>query len=477
MFLKHLTDIRHTLAFRLTLWYAGMFSFSTCVAFIFFYLLVTSVIRDRIDQDLVNQKGEFATLLRISGLEAVKRSAVLEARAAGVKKIFFRLLYPNGQVFSSSNMDYWRNIGVSRQAIQQLSQGRAYYIETITIPDRRDKVRILYGILGSQLILQLGQSMESSMRFIEAFQRIFWVTMVLLTLVATVVGWFMARQALSGVTAVTRIARNISGSELTQRVPLKSKRDEIDQLALTFNQMLDRIQTLVSDIHEMSDNIAHDLKSPVTRIRGLAEVTMAHGQSMDEYRHLAASTIEDCDRLLDMINTMLVISKTEAGVDQPQRSAMDVADVVRDACDLFQPMAEDKQVTLDCQTTQTVMIHADIRMIQRMVANLLDNAIKYTPNNGTIRITVKPLPTDQVIISIADNGIGIAPEDLAHIFKRFYRCDRSRSQSGTGLGLSLAQTIAKAHGGFITANSKPGKGSTFTITLPILPSNTPTAPS
>ena len=118
MFLKRLINLRHTLAFRLTLWYAGMFSFSACVAFIFFYMLITSVIRDRVDQDLINQKGEFATLLRISGLEAVKRSAVLEAQAAGVKKIFFRLLYPNGQVFSSSNMAYWRNIGVSRSAIQ-----------------------------------------------------------------------------------------------------------------------------------------------------------------------------------------------------------------------------------------------------------------------------------------------------------------------------------------------------------------------
>ena len=256
-------------------------------------------------------------------------------------------------------------------------------------------------------------------------------------------------------------------------MPLKSKRDEIDQLALTFNQMLDRIQALVSDIHEMSDNIAHDLKSPITRIRGLAEITMAHGQSLDEYRNMAASTIEDCDRLLDMINTMLVISKTEAGVDRPNRMVMDVAAVVQDACDLFQPMAEDKKVTLNCQAEKPITIQADIRMIQRMVANLLDNAIKYTQDNGAIQLIVDKLPTDQVIIRIRDNGAGITPEDLPHIFKRFYRCDRSRSQSGTGLGLSLAQTIAKAHGGSISAASVPGKGSTFTVSLPSLPPETP----
>ena len=151
--------------------------------------------------------------------------------------------------------------------------------------------------------------MESQARLLDAFKRIFIITMSFLIVLAAGVGWFMARRAVSGIEAVTHTAQKISGGSLQERVPVKPRGDEIDQLATTFNQMVDRIQTLLTEIKEMSDNIAHDLRSPVTRIRGTAEVTLTTGKSLEDYENMAASTIEDCDRLLDMINTMLLISK------------------------------------------------------------------------------------------------------------------------------------------------------------------------
>lgn len=466
MFLRKILEIRHTLVWRLTLWYAGVFTLSSCVAFLLFYFLITSVIRQQTDEELLNQVGQFATLLNLRGIEAVKRVAVLEARAAGVKKIFFRLLYPTGEVFSSSNMSYWQDIGVSRQAIGQLAAGSGHYFDTVIIPNHKHKVRILYGIIGPGILLQLGQSMENYTHFISAFQKMFIATMALLILLATLVGWFMAKRALSGVEAVTRTARNITSAELEQRVPVKDRGDEIDQLALTFNQMLDRIQTLVTGIREMSDNLAHDLKSPITRIRGLAEITLTTGKSTTEFENMAASTIEECDRLLDMINTMLTISKTEAGVDRLQFEQLDLATVVRHACELFRPAAEDKQVNLVCSIPDSVAFYGDNRMIQRMIANLLDNAIKYTPSNGTVTVTLRVDSNGQINASISDTGIGMAADEILHIFKRFYRCDHSRSQVGTGLGLSLARAIAQAHKGNISVHSLPDSGSTFTATLP-----------
>ena len=214
MFLKKILDLRHTLALRLALWYAGIFTVSTCVAFLFFYLLITSVIRERTDQELLNQVGQLTTIMNLQGIDAVKQVAILEARAAGVKKIFFRLLYPSGDVFSSSNMSYWQNIGIHRSAIRNLLAGKNHIFETIVIPDRKHKIRILYGFIGPGLILQLGQSMENYTRFIEAFQRIFIATMAVFIVLATVVGWFMARRALSGVEVISRTARNISGGAL-----------------------------------------------------------------------------------------------------------------------------------------------------------------------------------------------------------------------------------------------------------------------
>jgi len=293
-----------------------------------------------------------------------------------------------------------------------------------------------------------------------------------------VIGWFMARRALAGVESVTRTARRISGGSLTERVPVTGRADEIDQLAVTFNQMLERIQTLVTGIKEMTDNIAHDLKSPITRIRGQAELTLlvSGSGSREEYEAMAASVIEECDRLIEMINTMLFISRTEAGVTQPELAEMDIAALVRDACRLFRAPAEEKGITLDGRGPERLALSGDIRLIQRLVGNLLDNGIKYTGENGRVDVTVRSSAGSRVEIEVRDTGPGISATDLPHVFERFYRGDPSRSRTGAGLGLSFARAVARAHGGEITAASSPGEGSTFTVTLPVRPGKPEMAP-
>jgi len=462
---KRLIEIYHTLAFRLTFWYAGIFMLSACVAFLFFYLLITSVIRQQTDQDLLSAARTFSSILSVQGAEALKQQAFLEAKAGGEKKVFFRLLYITGQLFSSSNMSYWRDIGISKDAIKRLLADHQPVFDTISIPDRTHKVRILYANLGPGLILQLGRSMDNDTRIIEAFRKIFVTTMAVLFVLAAVVGWFMAKRALAGVDTVIQTARRISDRSLDERVPVKKQVDEIDQLAITFNQMLDRIQKLVTEIKEMNDSIAHDLRSPITRIRGIAEVSLTTGSTLKEYENMAGNTIEECDRLLDMINTMLIISKTEAGLGQFDSKEMDIARVVKDACELFLPMAENEGLSLVCDAPDRLLINGDIRMIQRMISNLLDNALKYTPAGGKINVAAHSDGQQSIQISIRDTGIGISTADKPHIFERFFRCDPSRSRTGTGLGLSLAMAIARAHGGEITVTSEPSKGSTFTAVL------------
>jgi signal transduction histidine kinase len=186
---------------------------------------------------------------------------------------------------------------------------------------------------------------------------------------------------------------------------------------------------------------------------------------------MAASTVEECDRLLDMINTMLVISKTEAGVGKLDARKLDIGAVVRDACDLFRSSAEDKNLSLVCDVSGNFSISGDHRLIQRMIANLLDNAIKYTPAGGSLEVTVSTANNDAVAVTIKDSGIGISAKDMPRIFERFYRCDPSRSEAGIGLGLSFARAIARAHGGEISVISRPEQGSTFTVTFPGIGSN------
>jgi signal transduction histidine kinase len=230
--------------------------------------------------------------------------------------------------------------------------------------------------------------------------------------------------------------------------------------------MLDRIQGLVNGIKEMTDNIAHDLKSPITRIRGQAEVALTSRGAADEYESMAASAIEECDRLLEMINTMLFISRTEAGVAKPQFKEMNLAAVVRDACGLFQSPAEDKGIVLTWDAPQELMFSGDVRLIQRMLANLLDNAIKYTPDDGSVAVLLQSGSDRSVTIAIQDTGVGISDKDKLHIFERFYRCDPSRSLAGAGLGLSFARAVARAHGGDITAENRSPSGAVFRVVLP-----------
>jgi len=242
MYSKPRIRLHHTLAFRLTLWYAGIFSLTSCIAFLMFYLLFISVIRDRIDRDLLEQAERFSTVLAAQGMDGLRNSAIIETQAAGERKIFFRLFSRADRVFSSSNMSYWRDIDISREAISELTAGKRQVFDTIEISGRKHKVRVLYVIVGPAVVLQLGQSMESSTRFIETFKDIFIVTMAFLLALAALIGWFMAKKALSGLEEVTRTAQRISRDALGERVPIKHRGDEIDRLATTFNRTLDHIE-------------------------------------------------------------------------------------------------------------------------------------------------------------------------------------------------------------------------------------------
>jgi signal transduction histidine kinase len=231
--------------------------------------------------------------------------------------------------------------------------------------------------------------------------------------------------------------------------------------------MLDRIQALVNGIREMTDNIAHDLKSPITRIRGQAEVALTSRGASDDYETMAASAIEECDRLLEMITTMLFISRSEAGLTKPELRRLDLAAVVRDACGLFQSLAEDRQIALTWEAPERLPISGDVRLIQRMLGNLLDNAIKYTPAGGSVNVALQRNAEGSAFIRVRDSGPGISAKDLPHIFDRFYRGDPSRSQPGAGLGLSFARAVARAHGGDITVENGPSSGALFRVALPV----------
>ncbi len=467
MFFGKINKLRSTLAFRLTLWYAMLFVLSAGIVFYLFYMLIGKAIEQRTDEELLQRHNAFAGVYALQGVEMLQRTAAFQTQAGGEKKMFYRLFYPSGVVFSSSSMRYWKTIGIDYTAVESLLENGSNLFVTHDLPGTKYHARVLYARIGTEIMLQLGYNMEDEERLLQIFKQLFLATMSVLLVLAVAGGWFMARRALSGVAMVTRTARRISETDLHTRVPVRHRHNEIDRLAVTFNQMLDRIQQLVTSTRQMNDNIAHDLRSPITRIRGLAEVTLTNTESVEEFQQLAASTIEECDRLLDMINTMLTISRTEAGMHPDECAIVDLADIVHNACDLFQPLAEDKSIELRWKVNGSTQIRGDQRMLQRMVANLIDNAIKYTVTGGCVSVEMRGKGSDQVLLTVADNGVGVSQEEQSKMFQRFFRGDQSRSLAGAGLGLSLVQAVVRAHGGDIEVDSTPHEGTTFTVILPV----------
>lgn len=462
MFFEKINNFRRSLAFRLTFLYSAMFAVSSLLVFLTFYEVMVSKIHTRTDNFLAAKMKEFSYLLATRGMEAVKDEMIGEAESAGTSDLFFRLLTSEGDEIASSNLKEWKEVGTSRIALKHVSDGPVF--EFLNSPSWKHKVRVLYGLVGPGTILQIGQSSRDDDRFFESMREIFSTLIAIVFPLAALGGWLMARRSLSGVQKLTQTAMAICDGAMEKRVPLTGRSDEIDRLSGIFNRMLDRIQSLITEMREVTDNVAHDIKSPITRIRGLAEVTLTNGRSLDDYQTGMVNTIEECDRLLKMINTMLEISEAEAGVTSLNLSEVDISMLIEEACDLFQPLAEEKGLSMGIDVPQQCFLLCDKERLQQIIANLLDNAIKYT-SSGKITVSAEKV-NGKVVISIHDTGIGIPSSEIPHIFDRFYRADKSRSVPGSGLGLSLVRAIVQKHGGEIKVSSSPDVGSTFTIVLP-----------
>ncbi len=461
-----ISKLYNSIAFRLTLWFTAIFTICTSIVVILFYFLATQTIQKQIDQELLDNAAKFSTIIQRNGLLGARELAVLEAQAAGEKVIFFRLVYPTGEVFATSHMAYWKHVNVSKEALSHLINTKQNFFETILLSPHNHKARILYSYVANNAILQTGVAIGFYTKFLATFKLVFLSVMIFIVLFSAISSWLLVQKALSAVKTITKTASDISGSNLDIRVKGSGNKDELDHLANTFNQMLDRIQELIKGIREISDNIAHDLKSPITRIRGFAELSLTQQESLEDYRAMAANTIEESDRLLDMINTMLVISQTEAGEGEFEYRKTDLSLMIKNACELFSALAEDKNIEFSRTIENRLMVNGDIKMLQRAISNIFDNAIKYTPVDGKIEVIVYS-DSKVINIKVKDTGIGIDSKFHEKIFDRFYRAESSRTESGSGLGLSLARTIVRQHRGDIVVVNNTNVGSTFWMTLPI----------
>jgi heavy metal sensor kinase len=466
MSLKQLSRLRHDLRTKLTLWYTGVLTLTLLCALFVLYLTVRSYFENRSDETILTEYREFHALFQEGGISAFQREAVLESESEGIDHVFFKLFAPDGQVVAHSNLLSWRGLAAPDRSGEDLPHGTPYRIETPLIKGHKHHSRILSGRLGKGYIMQIGHSLKEEEHFLNDLKDILTGFGGSAILVGLICGGVISWRATAGINEITQAAHIIAEGQFGTRVPALKLKGEVATLAVAFNTMLDRIQALITSMQEVTDNIAHDLRSPITRIRTAAELALQGVRDPEEYTTVMAATINECDRLLGLLETMLFISEIESGTREVRMEDVDLVPLLDEACELFQPIAEDKHIALSVQPrTAPCRVKGEPATLQRMVANLLDNALKYTAQGGRVSVALKAHRNEAVIV-FEDNGIGISEENLPRIFDRFYRCDKSRQQSGTGLGLSLVKAVVQDLGGAIQVSSQYGRGTLITVSLP-----------
>ncbi len=394
-----------------------------------------------------------------------------ESKYEGTKKIFFLLRSPDGKILANSDISLLRH-GDNGEPVKHgifEGVGEAAVFKTITYAREGRQIRICQRVLHDGNILEVGVRLKDEVRLLKDYSSVFLLVFIVSLFPAVITGWLVAAGSMGGIDRICEAAARVGKGNFSERARhRKNEGEEIKILVDAFNEMISKIQLLVSNLESVTDNIAHDMRTPLTRIRGIVETTVNGKPDLSDYHKMAGDIVEECDNLVGMMNTMLEISRADAKLLPLDEAEVDIKNLLRGAFDLFLPVAEQKNIEfkLSMPSEAPVKTRGNIPYLQRALANLLDNAIKYTANGGKVELGLLA-GTDMVEIFVKDTGCGIAAEDLDHIFDRFYRADTSRSKPGNGLGLSLARAIVSAHKGRLSVESIPGKGSLFSIKLPI----------
>jgi signal transduction histidine kinase len=482
-------DIRGSLGLRVAVWYAAVFVTSLIVLVVLTYALLSSSLKQRDHEIIQSTLREYASRYESGGLPALARAVELEVSSGRHERLFVRVLGPRQNALFYTLPPEWNQFDVDALApgaggSGSTGSGQNGSADSWTAARARDRSRdALLEVASLRLwdgtIIQVGKSTESRDELLAYFREVTGFVSLAVILIGVAGGIALTRSTLRPIHHLIDVVRGIIQTGRTDtRVPVPvipavlgqpRKTDAIDELSTLFNVMLDRITTLIAAMRDSLDNVAHDLRTPMTRLRGMAERALESG-TPEAQREALVSCLEESDRILSMLNTLMDISEAETGTLRLQIEEVPLRGLIAEVVDLYEEVAEDKRITVrvtpgEGATGGDVTISGDRDRLRQVFANLLDNALKYTPGGGHVDITLERRGDAQAAVVVRDTGTGITPEDLPRIWDRLYRGDRSRAERGLGLGLSLVRAYVRAHGGHVFAESTPGQGSSFTVLL------------
>jgi len=446
---------------RLTTWY---FLF-VAVALIGFAALALTVMRQSIyatvDEQLEDRSHALQVLIARSGGEdlsdAVREHNELQSSSQllqvsdGAGKFLYRspVMERLGVPAAQANQRQFANVAYGDLPLRILSS-------TVSVG-------------GQRFIVQVAEPMDDYLEALERFRTAMFISIPVLLLLAAGGGYWMSTRALRPVDRITHAAQMINPQDLSRRVIVPQTGDELQRLAETLNQMLQRIESAVARITQFTADASHELRTPVALIRTRAEVTLAKPRNIDQYRDALKEVLAESERTTALIENLMTLARADTGSETLNFNRTDIGDIAREVSTQAQTLSDAKQLHWSVAIPDAaIWVRGDANALRRLLLILVDNAVKYTPPAGSISLALQRNGS-HAEIRVRDNGIGISADDLPHIFDRFYRADKARSRElgGTGLGLSIGRWIANAHGGDIQVETSTPNGTTFVVRLPI----------